>query len=141
MLDRVGNSQHRQYNNYGGRGITVCDRWRRFEAFAEDMGATFKPELELDRIDVNGNYRPSNCRWITHAEQQRNKRTNHIVSFAGRTQTVQDWAELLAIKPNTLIYRLRRGWSTERALRTGADSDVWQRLLSVNSAQVQEGTR
>lgn len=121
MLQRVDNPNSTEWHNYGGRGIAVCDEWQSFEAFARDMGPTFEPHLELDRIDVDGNYEPSNCRWATRIQQQNNRRTNHRVTWDGRTLTVAEWAELLGIKANTLLYRLRRGWSVERALTTGAD--------------------
>ncbi len=120
MLDRTGRSEGAEYHNYGGRGITVCPRWRQFEAFAADMGPTFSPGLELDRIDVNGHYEPSNCRWITKREQQLNKRTNHRVEWRGETRTIQEWSEILGIKPNTLVHRLRRDWGVERAFLTPA---------------------
>jgi hypothetical protein len=115
MIDRT--TRLTEWRNYGSRGITVCDRWRHsFEAFSEDMGPTFDVTLELDRIDVNGDYEPGNCRWVTRVEQQRNKRNNHLVTHAGMTLTVQEWGEKLGIKPNTIITRLRRGWSVPRAL-------------------------
>lgn len=117
MLGRTGNPKHHEYANYGGRGIGVCARWRQsFEAFQADMGPGFSPDLELDRRDVDGDYEPGNCRWVTSTEQQRNKRNNHRVTFDGRTQTVQGWAEELGIKPNTIVTRLRRGWPVDRAL-------------------------
>jgi hypothetical protein len=116
MINRCENRNHHAWPHYGGRGITVCKEWHQFEAFARDMGTGFSPLLELDRIDVDGNYEPDNCRWLTHAQQQRNKRTNHLVTFYNRAMTVTEWAELLGINRNTLAYRLLRGWTTERAL-------------------------
>lgn len=118
MKARCTNPNHRQYEDYGGRGIRVCDRWlHSFENFAADMGSTFEPELWIDRIDVDGNYEPDNCRWETPPAQQRNKRNNHVLTFAGRSMTVTDWADEIGVKPNTLVYRLRRGWPLERALQ------------------------
>lgn len=117
MLARTGNPKHADFHNYGGRGITVCERWRSsFESFAADMGPTFSPNLELDRIDVDGDYEPANCRWISHAAQQRNKRTNRVLTFAGRSQSVAEWADELGVKANTIQSRLRRGWPIERVL-------------------------
>ena len=87
-----------------------------FESFASDMGPTFSPELELDRIDVNGNYEPGNCRWVARVAQQRNRRNNRILTFAGRSQTVVEWAEEIGVKANTIQTRLRRGWPIERVL-------------------------
>lgn len=128
MLARVYNKNSREYANYGGRGIAVCERWRHFHLFAADMGPTFHIELELERCDVNGNYSPDNCKWATNKEQSLNKRCNHRVEWRGRVLAVQQWSELLAVKPNTIITRLRRGWDVERALCTGVPSE---RLLEL----------
>ena len=117
MKARCTNPNTKHYPDYGGRGIRVCGRWlHSFENFVADMGSTFEPELWIDRIDVDGNYEPSNCRWATPLAQQRNKRNNHVLSFEGRSMTVTDWADEIGVKPNTLIYRLRRGWTLDRAL-------------------------
>lgn len=96
--------------------ISICARWDSFENFAQDMELGFMPELTLERIDNMGNYCPENCRWASRKEQQRNRRNNNIISHAGFSMTVQEWGEILEIKPNTIITRLRRGWSIERAL-------------------------
>jgi hypothetical protein len=118
MKARCGNEKGSEFHNYGGRGITVCPRWlHSFENFAADMVAEFSEDLELDRVDVNGNYEPGNCRWATRKVQQRNKRDNHFVTIGAKTQTVQDWAEQLGIKPNTIVTRLRRGWDVADALK------------------------
>ena len=120
MLSRVTNpNQQRTWANYGGRGITVCDRWRKFENFAEDMGPTFVPGLELDRIDNDGGYEPGNCRWATLKEQARNRRNNRRVEVDGLTLTAQEWGERLGINPDNIRRRLRDGWSVERALEPG----------------------
>lgn len=128
MLARTGDPNNREYRNYGGRGITVCERWRDFANFHADMGADFLPGLELDRIDNDGPYSPENCRWATRIEQQRNRRNNHIVEWANRSLTVQDWAELLGLKPNTIITRLRRHWPVDRALSKDVPADVLLRV-------------
>jgi hypothetical protein len=119
MRQRTSNPRHRYYSNYGGRGITVCDRWNSFENFAADMGPTFSPELELDRIDNDGPYSPENCRWATRRQQQRNRRGNRILTLAGRSQSVADWADELGVKANTLHARLYKGWPVERVLTEG----------------------
>lgn len=121
MHRRVSTPGNRSWERYGARGITVCERWQSFENFAADMGPTFRPELTLERINNDGPYSPENCRWATRKEQQRNTSTSKRVAFRGHEKTVAEWAELLGIDRTTLRHRLRRGWSVERALTTGAD--------------------
>lgn len=105
------------YVRYGGRGITICDRWKNsFEAFYADVGP--KPEWadSIDRIDNNGNYEPGNVAWATTKEQANNRRTNRIITYRGVTQTMAQWAEALGLRQGTLRERFRRGWSLEMAL-------------------------
>lgn len=131
MRDRCENPNKKGYADYGGRGIKVCERWLAFENFAADMGPTFNPSLELDRYpDNDGNYEPGNCRWATRSEQQLNRRSNHRVAWRGVTLTVKEWSARLGIKPNTIIYRLKRGWLVDRALSTGVDSRVLLELAN-----------
>ena len=108
------------YAYYGGKGITVCKRWWRFENFFEDMGR--RPEgATLDRIDSRKSYSPSNCRWASWRTQQNNRRNNHLVSFGGRRLTVAEWSREVGISQPLLLARLTRlGWSVERALTTPA---------------------
>lgn len=96
------------YANYGGRGITVCDRWLdSFENFLADMGE--RPQgMSIGRIDNDGNYEPSNCRWETNSEQARNKRTSRYVTAFGQTKVMAEWCELYRIDNDTLRYRLGR---------------------------------
>jgi hypothetical protein len=97
---------------YFDKGIRVCERWQKFENFLEDMGE--KPEgKSIDRIDSNGHYEPSNCRWATPKEQANNMSSNNIVEYNGKRQTVSEWAHELNIKANTLTYRLRRAFTPE----------------------------
>lgn len=116
MNDRCSNEKRQDYSRYGGRGIEVCERWQNsFESFLEDMGE--RPEgLTLDRIDVNGNYEPSNCRWATQKEQQRNKRNSRFLTYKGETLTLAEWSERTGIGVGTLWRRLELGWSVEAAL-------------------------
>lgn len=129
MLARTNSPSHSFYGYYGGRGIKVCERWRSFEAFAADMGPSFSPGLELDRIDTDGDYEPSNCRWATRTQQARNMSSNRRLTFRGHTMTVSEWAEVLGLKASTVRSRLNKhGWSVERALTTGASLDALSRL-------------
>jgi len=110
-------AEHRKdYNDYGGRGIRVCNRWQRFEAFLQDMGE--RPEgTSLDRLDPNKNYTPDNCRWATPKQQGLTKRQNTLVEFLGETKPLIIWAEGLGITGEALRYRLNK-WGKARALTT-----------------------
>ncbi len=106
------------FDTYGGRGITVCDEWKSdFETFykwAIDNG--YNDALTIDRIDTNGNYEPSNCRWATMKEQTNNVRRNNRVEFNGVVHTVSEWSDITGINKKTLWNRLSRGWPIEKAL-------------------------
>lgn len=115
MVDRCRNDRS---GNYGKRGIRVCSRWERFENFLADMGEPPGPRYSIDRIDVNGHYDPSNCRWATRKEQARNTRRNTHLTLRGETKTLVEWCEALGLKPPTVCVRLANGWSVERALTT-----------------------
>lgn len=105
-------------NNYGGRGIKVCDRWGKFENFLKDMGWPPTSDHQIDRIDNDGGYSKSNCRWSTPKEQSRNKRENRLLSYGGKSQCLSAWSEETGISKQTLWYRLSRGWSLQKALTT-----------------------
>lgn len=101
--------------NYGGRGIAVCAEWRSFERFLADMGP--RPRgATLDRIDVNGNYEPDNCRWASAKTQGRNRRNTTIITALGRSAPLTEWAELTGLQSVTIRGRLRAGWSDEEAV-------------------------
>lgn len=118
MRTRCAKPSDKSYKNYGGRGIRVCDRWiRSFQNFYSDMGS-IPHGKSLDRIDVNGNYSPENCRWATPKEQARNTTTNRIISHAGRSQCLQDWADETGISCDLIYARIKLGWSVERTLTT-----------------------
>ena len=105
------NINNHKYKNYGGRGIKVCDRWLdSFENFLEDMGE--RPEgMTLDRIDNNGDYEPSNCRWATIIEQNNNKRNNHYITYNNKTLTIAEWSRVFNISKNVIYARLRNNWN------------------------------
>ncbi len=118
IKDRCLNSNTTSYRHYGGRGITMCDRWANsFEEFWQDMGSSYQHGLMIERIDNNGNYEPVNCRWATPIEQARNKRNNLIVDSPLGRMTMAELAERSGIKYNTLQTRLYAGWSAEALLR------------------------
>lgn len=116
MQRRCGDRGHHAYKDYGGRGITVCERWQSFGAFLEDMGEAPKG-LSLDRRDNDRGYSPENCRWATQTVQCRNKRNNRLLTFEGKTQCSKAWAEELKIPRTRIEARIDRlGWSVEDAL-------------------------
>jgi len=116
MNQRCNYEGHKSFADYGGRGVRVCERWSDFEAFVADMGE--RPEGKtLDRFpDKDGNYEPGNCRWATMAEQQRNRRSNRLVTAFGQTKTLIEWSEETGIRGDTIAYRLRSGADPEHAL-------------------------
>lgn len=118
MHQRCSNPRLKCYYNYGGRGITVCERWSEFKNFLADMGL---PPLKhsIDRIDNDGNYAPENCRWAPIKQQANNTRANFRITYGGATKTLAEWSDCTGINSNTLHNRLRRGqWSVERAFTT-----------------------
>jgi len=116
MLRRCHNPHCDNYANYGGRGITVCERWLTLEQFLEDMGTRPSSEHSIERRDNDGNYEPSNCYWATPKEQARNRRNNRMLTYNGRTLCVAEWAEELGIVPNRIHNRLQLGWSDEKII-------------------------
>lgn len=121
IIQRCCNSRNRyEWEKYGGRGITVCEEWKNsFEAFESwALSNGYSDSLSIDRVDVNGNYEPMNCRWATIYEQSNNKRTSRFIEFNGETKTVREFADKYGLNYSCLYARLRNGWSVERALLT-----------------------
>ncbi len=116
MKARCYDKNHEYYKYYGGRGITVCDRWREsFENFLEDMRE--RPSgMTLDRIDSNKEYFKENCKWSTTKEQNRNKRSNILLTYNNETKTLAQWAKELNMGYMKLWHRIKNGWPIERAL-------------------------
>lgn len=115
MIQRCENRNNHKYPNYGGRGISVCDRWHSFENFYEDMGDP--PEgMSIDRIDNDGNYTPSNCRWATSKEQANHTRRNRMIEYQGENKPLQQWADEFGVKRELIARRLNRGWAIREAL-------------------------
>lgn len=120
MKDRCLNTDYHAYKDYGGRGITICERWLDEENgisnFVEDMGKRPSSKYTLDRIDNNGNYEPKNCRWATKKEQSRNRRSNVLFRYNNEEKCAAEWCEQLKMPKSTFFNRLKRGWSIERTL-------------------------
>lgn len=115
MKQRCTNPKSPKYKDYGGRGITVCDRWMSFNNFFEDMGQR-SAGMSLDRIDNNGIYEPGNCRWANYRQQARNTRRSRILSSGGVSMCITAWADHLGISRSTIDGRLDRGWPIDKAL-------------------------
>ena len=116
MRQRCNTTSHASFNNYGGRGIKVCERWNNFANFLSDMGEKPTPKHTLERIDNDLGYSPENCTWATWREQNNNTRFNKILSYNGKSLTITQWARRMGMKPNTLVYRIRLGWSVEDSI-------------------------
>lgn len=119
MRSRCRNPRCKAYPDYGGRGITVDPRWDSFTRFLSDMGPKPSPAHSIDRIDHNGPYSPENCRWATQIEQANNTRANRFLVFAGKSQTIAQWAREIGVSEDTIEQRLRvLKWSVEKTLTT-----------------------
>lgn len=118
IIKRCTDSNQRSWPNYGGRGISVCERWLTFTNFLADMGEP--PDgHSIDRINNDGNYEPGNCRWATKSEQSRNRSDNVWIAFRGENRCLTDWAKEIGVTPSTLWERINlRQWDVERALTT-----------------------
>jgi len=117
MLQRCRNPNASGFHKYGAKGTKVCERWTSFEAFLEDMGEPPTSSLTLDRIDPFGGYEPGNCRWATMKEQQNNRTNNRHITFEGRTQTLQQWADETGLDRKTISTRIDHlGWPVSEAL-------------------------
>jgi hypothetical protein len=121
MIQRCENPEATFYSRYGGRGISVCRRWRwSYVAFLHDMGRRPGNEFSIERIDNSGNYEPENCRWAIRLEQCRNRRSNNTITAFDETRCVIDWALDLKCDPSTITARIKRGWLPEDAVSVPA---------------------
>lgn len=127
MHQRCTNPKTKRYPRYGGRGIVVCERWRDFPSFLEDMGKKPSPAHSIERRNNDGNYEPSNCYWATKSEQNHNKSNNRYVTYRGEVMTLTRAMTIAnsGVEMGGLQGRLRRGWPLEEALETPPDPRVW----------------
>ena len=116
MHSRCYDPKHKNFKNYGGRGILVCERWHTFEFFVEDMGPKPTPQHTIERNDVNGNYEKSNCRWATRKEQYRNQRRSVYIEFNGQRILLMDVTQQLGLSRTVVYQRLKLGWPLSEAL-------------------------
>lgn len=120
MKSRCDNPKVPEYKNYGGRGISYDKSWSYFENFYRDMVGGYQENLTLDRIDNDGNYEPSNCRWATRTEQSNNTRRNRYITFKGRTLTINQWAREIGVKRSAVAQRFYvYKWPVEKCLKGG----------------------
>lgn len=123
MKSRCYYKQNKCYNIYGKRGIKICDEWLDknmgfVNFFNWSLHNGYNDDLTIDRINSDGDYEPSNCRWVTRLEQSNNLKTNNKITYKHETKTISEWARYYNIKRDTLYYRLKQGWSIEKALLT-----------------------
>lgn len=118
MRQRCRDANCTDYPRYGGRGIKVCEEWNDYAVFhAWAMANGYNDSMSIDRLDVNGDYCPANCQWITMAAQARNKRNNHRITYNGEAKTLAEWAEIIGIEQSLLRYRLQH-WGVEKTFET-----------------------
>lgn len=117
MHERCERKSHEYFRCYGGRGIKICEEWNDYKKFREwALNNGYSENLTLDRIDVNGDYCPENCRWADWEIQQNNKRSNHNLTYGGKTQTISEWSRSTGINKTTIRARIMAGWSVEDVL-------------------------
>lgn len=117
MIGRCKHRSNRYYHNYGGRGIRVCEEWQdAFTFIIWAMANGWQEGMQIDRINNDGNYEPSNCRFVSRTDNCRNSRSNHLLTFRGVTKPISAWADEYSIPQATIRSRTRRGWTAEQAL-------------------------
>jgi len=118
MIQRITNSNNKQYFNYGGRGLTISEKWNDFTVFIKDMGKRPAPKYSIERIDNSLGYCKENCKWATIIEQSNNRRNNRILTLNGKSQNLSQWAIELSIDQTVLRRRLALGWNDIEMLTT-----------------------
>lgn len=134
MHTRCSNPAYASFHRYGGRGIKVDPRWASFDQFLSDMGPRPSPAHSIDRIDNDGPYSPENCRWATRGEQASNRRTNRMLVFGGKQTTLSDLARQSGISVQLLSYRLRAGWTLEKAITAPRPRDRSPSAMTIRPA-------
>lgn len=134
MKTRCTNPNYDKYKWYGGKGISVCDEWMNsYDAFEEwALSHRYADDLTLDRIDPNGNYCPENCRWVSRKEQANNRSSNHLLTFNGKTLTIQQWADETGLSHGCISQRINAGWPVERILTEQQHDTHTDRLITFN---------
>ena len=130
MIQRCMNPNQKSYQHYGGRGITVCERWKNFENFLADMGERPMDNLSLDRIDNSLGYFKENCRWATRKEQDRNKRNSVLITWNGITKNLVDWVKEWNINCNTFRYHLSKNKSMQWIYENKVEPKLSPRIVT-----------
>jgi hypothetical protein len=136
MIRRCTNPKARGFRDYGGRGISVCDRWFDYNNFLADMGK-MPIGLSLDRIDNNGNYEPGNCRWTTCKEQANNQRhilpeIDFVIEYKGESRLISEWAIKLDIDRHVILSRLKNNWSIAEVLSSSTRPRQHYHMIEFN---------
>lgn len=130
MVQRCTNPNTPRYDRYGGRGITICDRWKKFESFVADMGDRM-PGMTLERIDNDKGYSKENCRWATRADQSLNRSVNIVIELNGRKQTASQWADEIGIDRRIIYGRIKDGWDATKAVITPVAKRLKKRIVQM----------
>jgi len=130
MKKRCLNPNCKRYKDYGERGIKICDEWLKgFDGFADWAKANgYRNCLSIERVNVNGNYEPENCTWITMKRQARNKRKSIFITYKGQRMDLMDWCEQLGLKYDTIHHRITHGWSPEKAFESHTSKNSFSQL-------------
>ena len=137
MIQRCENKNNKSFKNYGGRGISVCERWKSFDSFYGDNAAQYNEGLTIDRINNNGDYSRENCRWISNKENCRNRHGVVIVDFKGQFLPLNELAEKHGIKISTAYQRyVRKDWSIEQTLGLEAAPKLVRKAISGETRQL-----
>lgn len=130
IKNRCSDPQNGSWNDYGGRGIYLCERWKDVRLFIKDMEPGYRTGLTVDRIDNDGPYSPDNCRWATRSEQANNTRRNRNIEWNGKTANITEWERLLKMRPGQLRHRINKGWEIDKALTKDVDPDTLAKFYS-----------
>lgn len=143
MRNRCNNPNNTHYKRYGGRGIKVCERWNDYNVFHEDMVPSYKKSLTLERINNDGNYEPSNCKWATTKEQARNTSRNAFYTIGGITKCFTEWCLGFSMNQTTVRARIKRGMTIEEALTApvGSPSISYEEAYSFHPESTNESQK
>ena len=134
MKTRCTNPNYDKYKYYGGKGVSICDEWlKSYDAFEEwALSHGYKDHLTLERKDVNGNYTPENCCWVSRKKQANNRTSNRYIKYRGKTKTVAEWSEITGINYKTLSERIDHGWPIYKAMTTPVQNTKHPRYITFN---------